>query len=158
MIIIKNKASIEKMHNAGKILSGIFEQLPNVILVGTSTSAIDSWIEKELLKNGLVSKMKGYMGYKHVSCISLNDEVVHGVPADSKIIKKGDLVKIDVCASLKGYCADMARCFFVGETSQEIKKLVEVAQNALNAGIRAIFLKRIMYNWLMPNLKMYPDN
>jgi len=135
MIIIKNKASIEKMHNAGKLLSEIFEQLPNVILVGTSTLVIDSWIEKELLKNGLVSKMKGYMGYKHVSCISLNDEVVHGVPTDSKIVKQGDLVKIDVCASLKGYCADMARCFFVGESSKEIKQLVEIAKRALDAGI-----------------------
>lgn len=135
MITIKNKASIEKMHNAGKLLSEIFKQLPGQLLVGTSTLAIDSWIEKEMVKNGLVSKMKGYMGYKHVSCISLNDEVVHGVPSDSKIIKNGDLVKIDVCVSLKGYCADMARCFFVGDVSQELKKLVEVAQKALDAGI-----------------------
>ena len=69
------------------------------------------------------------MGYKHVSCISVNDEVVHGVPMQIKLLKDGDLVKVDVCASLEGYCADMARCFFVGEVVRcKLKKLVDVAQ------------------------------
>lgn len=135
MITIKNKASLDKMYIAGQMLSEIFQQVHEVIIVGTTTLAIDLWFESELIKRGLVPKCKGYMGYKHATCISVNDEVVHGVPNAAKILKKGDLVKVDVCASFKGYCADMARCFFVEEPSPEIKLLVEVAQKALDAGI-----------------------
>ncbi len=64
-------------------------------------------------KNKLISSTKGYLGkYKHSSCISVNDEVVHGVPKEDMKIAQGDLVKIDVCASYDGYCADMASSFF----------------------------------------------
>src|SRR5689334_6158377 len=77
------------------------------------------------------------MGYKHVSCISLNDEVVHGVPDSKKIIAKGDLVKIDVCAAYQGYCADMARSFIMSTDSENggLRSLVEVANAALDKGI-----------------------
>lgn len=140
MIIIKNKAAIEKMHTAGKLLSEIFEHLPAIITTGTNTLEIDLWFEKELSKRGLVPKCKGYMGYKYSTCIAVNDEVVHGVPSLSKILKKGDLVKVDVCAAYKGYCADMARCFFVEQPlSDQVVKLVEIAQKALDAGIKKAY-------------------
>ena len=71
--------------------------------------------------------MKGYAGYKYVSCISINDEVVHGVPLPTRIFKDGDLVKVDVCASYNGYCADMARPFLLVLCHQKLKNLVEVA-------------------------------
>lgn len=75
------------------------------------------------------------MGYRHVSCISVNDVVVHGVPHADCILQLGDLVKIDVCASWNGYCADMARSFFVGQSSEQAQKLVDVAYQALKKGI-----------------------
>jgi methionyl aminopeptidase len=84
----------------------------------------------------LVSQTKGYKGYKHVCCISINDEVVHGVPDAKKILREGDLVKVDVCAALDGYCADMTRCFFVGASgSDEARRLVDTAYAALDKGI-----------------------
>lgn len=136
MIIIKNKASIAKMEEAGRRLAEIFDCLALVLVPGVSTLEIDTLISKELISRELVSKTKGYMGYQHVSCISLNDEVVHGVPAKTTIIKVGDLVKIDICASYNGYCADMARSFFVGgELDDKVRKFVSVAQRALNKGI-----------------------
>jgi methionyl aminopeptidase len=135
MIMIKNKTSIRKMHQAGQLLAGIFEELETFIRPGIHTSEIDSWIEKKIKEKGLVSRMKGYMGYKHVSCISVNDEVVHGIPHKDKVLKKGDLVKIDICASWQGYCADMARSLFIGDVDTKIKKLVSVAQQALDKGI-----------------------
>lgn len=137
MIIIKNKASIRKMEEAGRLLSEIFLEAKNVVRPGVSTSDLDSWIATELQRRDLVAKTKGYMGYKHSSCISVNDEVVHGVPSNRKLLKQGDLVKIDVCASWKGYCADMARCFFVGGVSNQERnhKLVEIANLALLAGV-----------------------
>ena len=135
MIHIKNKLSIQKMAHAGSLLSEILSAVEQEIRPGVSTAAIDTWIEQQLQKKGLVSSVKGYCGYRHVSCISLNDEVVHGIPQSDRFMQLGDLVKIDVCASWNGYCADMARSFFVGQPSDQAKKLVEVAQQALKAGI-----------------------
>ncbi|MFC1845746.1 type I methionyl aminopeptidase [Candidatus Dependentiae bacterium] len=137
MITIKNKSSLAKMEKAGRLLSEMFEELSSLISPGITTLEIDTWIEKQLRSKGLVARAKGYRGYKHVSCISVNDAVIHGVPSSELRLKSGDLVKIDVIASWKGYCADMARSFFVdGVASEDIKKFVDVAQRALNKGIK----------------------
>ena len=135
MISIKNQMAIEKMKTAGSLLSELVNNIHTIIQPGISTLEIDNWITGELLKRNLVSKAKGYMGYPCTSCISVNDEVVHGIPSKAKILVLGDLVKIDICASWKGYCADMARCFFVGNSSKESQKLVDVTQVALDKGI-----------------------
>ena len=135
MIYIKNKLSIQTMARAGELLLTILDSVKQKIVPGISTAEIDMWIENQLQESNLISCTKGYMGYQHVSCIAINDEVVHGVPRKTTILKTGDLVKIDVCASWNGYCADMARSFFVGEPFEEAKKLVEVAKQALNRGI-----------------------
>ena len=138
MISIKNKLARGKMEQAGMLLATIFQELPQHINVGVSTLALDSWIAQQLAAKGLVSHMKGYHGYPHVSCISLNDEVVHALPKAEKILKCGDFVKIDVCASWKGYCADMARSFFVENGDATLSALQEGALNALNKGIDAM--------------------
>jgi methionyl aminopeptidase len=137
MISIKNKSSISKMEQAGKLLLQIFDEIRSLIKPGVSTLEIDTTIAQELQKRNLVSKSKGYKGYRHVSCISINDEVVHGVPSAQKILKNGDLVKVDVCASWNDYCADMARAYFVGDSNELATKLVAVAQRALDKGIAA---------------------
>lgn len=135
MITIKNKASVQKMTEAGQKLAQLFHDLAPLVKAGISTAKLDQWIAQELKRLDLQSKMKGYMGYGHVSCISINDVVVHGVPSDEVFLKDGDMVKIDVCASWKGYCADMARIFFVGTVTGEVKKLASVAQAALDKAI-----------------------
>ncbi len=135
MVTIKNKLSLQKMETAGKLLVEIFDEVALLIKPDVTAFAIDHAIEKLILKKGLVSRTKGYMGYKHASCISINDEVVHGVPSDQKLLKDGDLVKIDVCASWSGYCADMARSFYVGSMPESVKQFVSNAQRALNKGI-----------------------
>ena len=138
MIAIKNKASIKKMETAGGLLAAILEDISELIKPGVSTLQLDQWIELELKKKGLLSRTKGYMGYQHSCCISVNDEVVHGVPHKDKLLQEGDLVKVDVCASWKGYCADMARCFLVGKAvnnADQIKKMVDVANKALRIGV-----------------------
>lgn len=135
MIVIKSKGSIRKMEQAGSFLLEIFDEIAPLIKAGVSTLELDKEIEKRIAQKGLVSRTKGYMGYRHASCISLNDEVVHGVPSLKKKLQNGDLVKIDVCASWQGYCADMARSFYVGTMSQEVERFVKNAQRALNKGI-----------------------
>jgi methionyl aminopeptidase len=135
VIIIKNKSALQKMEIAGQKLAKIFEILAPEVIQGVSTLQLDQLVVSELKKAGLVSRCKGYLGYQHVSCISVNDEVVHGVPRKETVLKTGDLVKIDICASWKGYCGDMARCFFVGTGSEKALKLVSVAKQALDKGI-----------------------
>lgn len=140
MITIKNKAAIAKMEEAGKRLAAIFVDLPMIIRPGITTLEIDAWIERKQKEADLVSKSKGYKGYKHVSCISVNDEVVHGMPTDRKILHDGDLLKVDVCASWNDYCADMARAMFVGSSTPEQQKFVDVAYRALDKGIAQAFV------------------
>lgn len=135
MIIIKNKAAIAKMETAGRLLNDVFTVVMPQVAVGMSTSDVDALVQKELAARKLVSQSKGYMGYKHVSCISRNDEVVHGVPRKDAIIKDGDLITLDVCAAWEGYCADMARSWFVGKENKKGQELIAVAQSALNKGI-----------------------
>lgn len=134
MIPIKNKIAIQKMETAGLFIAEIFELLKEKVVAGKTTLEINALIEKELKKRSLVSSTKGYKGYKFVSCISVNDEVVHGLPSE-RVLLDGDLVKVDICASWKGYCADSARCFFVGSPSAIVGKLAQVARSALDKGI-----------------------
>lgn len=138
MITIKNKRALEKMSTAGQHLSKMFKDLETVIKPGVSTLAVDTWIADRLKTDGLVSMSKGYRGYQHVSCISVNDEVVHGVPRPDRILKEGDVVKVDVCASWQGYAADMARCYILGSVSSQVRKLIEVAYTALDKGIEQV--------------------
>lgn len=134
--MIKSKDAIFKMKTAGKLLAEIFEMVPSVIKPGVTTLMIDQWIATQLKNNNLVSQSKGYMGYKHVSCISVNHVVVHGVPSSQVVLKQGDLVKVDVCAAWKGYCADMARAYIVDmQPTVEMSKFITTAQQALQAGI-----------------------
>lgn len=139
MIFIKNISAIQKMIEAGKRLSGIFQELSLIVVHGKRALDIDYWIEKKLESQSLRTAMKGYHGYRYVSCISFNDEVVHGVPSANKIVKDGDLVKIDVCAAFQGYCADMARPFFVGTgMSSQVHDFISVARQSLVAGTEKI--------------------
>ena len=136
MITIKNKSALAKMEQAGKLLLEVMHDVAALLKPGVSTLEIDTWIEKELRAKGLVPRTKGYSGYKHASFISVNDGLIHGVPHADLILQDGDLVKIDVIASWKGYCADMARMFFVGAApSEAIETFVAVAQRALDKGI-----------------------
>ncbi len=89
MIALKDERSIELMARAGRLLAGLFQQLPQVITSGVSTHDVDAWIDEELVRRGLVSQSKGYHGYRHASCISVNDAVVHGVPHRRKKIAEG---------------------------------------------------------------------
>jgi methionyl aminopeptidase len=135
MIIIKDKCAIDKMREAGKRLASVFENIAPLIKQGLTSLDLDIEIERQLIQLELRSESKGYCGYRHVSCISFNEEVVHGVPTSKQVIKMGDIIKVDVCASWKGYCADMARFFAIGTPSKKVQKFLQVAQESLDLGI-----------------------
>lgn len=137
-MLIKNKAAIDKMRIAGGLLAKILSEIDENIKPGVSTFEIDEVIEVKMRNFGLKPECKGYAGYRHATCISINDGVVHGVPSKNVVLKAGDFVKIDVVGSFKGYCADIARFFFVGEVSEEVKKIAEVSELALKKAIEII--------------------
>lgn len=137
MIKIKNKRALENMRIAGERLAKIFENVADIITPGMTTGELDRRIDSLIREQGLRPECLGYGGYKHATCISVNDVIVHGVPSDLKM-KNGDCVKVDTVVSYKGWCADMARCFYVGEVRPEIKKLVGTAQAALDKAIEMI--------------------
>lgn len=105
MIVLKDALALAKMRTAGALLAEMFDGMSVVVKEGASTASIDVWIAQWLSLHGLISKTKGYQGYRHVSCVSVNDEVVHGIPRSLKLLVPGDLVKVDVCASWSGYSA-----------------------------------------------------
>jgi methionyl aminopeptidase len=138
MIVIKNKQAVSKMAQAGELLAPIVrEACANIAKPGVTTGFVDAWIEQAIRSAGMVPRVKGYRGYQHATCISINDVIVHGIPSSLKMLQEGDLVTIDVCASWSGYCVDMARSFFVGGVNNaEAKNLHDVAYVALDAGIK----------------------
>lgn len=137
-IIIKNRATLDKMRSGGRLLAEVMETLSDMLRPGISTLEIDFYIEKKMRSAGLVPVCKGYAGYKHATCISLNNVVVHGVPAKEIVLKSGDFVKIDVVGSYKNYCVDMARYYFIGDVKPVVKRLAAVAQDALDKAISKI--------------------
>jgi methionyl aminopeptidase len=137
-IVLKNKSAITKMHFAGQALAQIMQEVFSLIKPGVNTLEIDVFIEKRMVHMGLKPVCKGYGGYCFASCISLNDVVVHGIPSKEVILKSGDFVKIDIVGSYKGYCADIARYFFVGDIHPVAQRMAHVAQSALDAAISKI--------------------
>jgi len=137
-MLIKNKIAIEKMRIAGNRLAMILKEIEPAVIAGVSTWDLDRQIEEKMRKSQLNPECKGYAGYKHATCISLSDGIVHGIPSKDLILKSGDFVKIDVVGSYKGYCADMTRYFFVGVVSQTVKRMAVTAQQALDEAIELV--------------------
>ncbi len=119
----------------GQKLASLFGQISFSYLIGKSTYDIDLYIADLMYKFGLKSCCKGYKKYPGSSCISVNNELVHGVPSLEKIIKETDKVTIDICVSYNNFCADAARTYAFFENNSLYKAMHECANNSLNAGI-----------------------
>ncbi|MBM3887106.1 type I methionyl aminopeptidase [Candidatus Dependentiae bacterium] len=137
-IQLKNKVAIDKMRTAGKRLASVLKEIESLVVPGISTWELDAAIEDRMKVLSLKPVCKGYGSYKHATCISVNEVVVHGIPSKDGILKSGDFVKIDVVGSFENYCADMARPFFVGSVDNRVHKLATVAQNALDKAIAMV--------------------
>lgn len=127
------------MRTAGHALAAIMQEAIALVQPGVSTGEIDALIEKRMRSAGLVPACKGYSGYHHASCISINEIVVHGIPSKEAILSRGDCVSIDMVGAFKGYHADMARTVIVGDGgTKNRKKMVAVAQQSLDIGLAII--------------------
>ena len=138
MIHLKNSAQITAMKDAGRITGEALLVARDMVRPGVSTFEIDQAIRRHIEKCKAVPAFLGYGGFPASACISVNDEVIHGIPSKKRILKEGDIVKIDTGAIYKGYVGDSARTIPVGEVSVEAKKLIEVTRNSFWKGIEAL--------------------
>lgn len=123
------------MREAGKVCGQILRDLADIIKPGISTLEIDRFVEKTVREHGMTAAEKGYCGYPASVCVSINDEVVHGIPSKKRHLREGDIVSCDLVVEYKGYMADAARTYPVGEVSPEAMHLIETAERAFFNGI-----------------------
>ncbi|MBR5489184.1 MAG: type I methionyl aminopeptidase [Firmicutes bacterium] len=136
MIIIKSKQELELMREAGKVTALILRELEQFMKPGVATIEIDRFVEKTVKEHGMIAAEKGYCGYPASICVSINDEVVHGIPSEDRILQDGDIVSVDLVVEHKGYMADAARTYGVGNISEKAKRLIETAERAFFEGMK----------------------
>lgn len=135
-VSIKSPREIELMREAGKILGKVYKEIANEIKPGVSTYTIDKIGEEIIRSYGCIPEEKGYEGYPASFCVSVNNQVVHGIPSKNKILRDGDIVSLDTVLSYKGYMADAARTYGVGEVSKEAQQLMDVTKQSFFEGIK----------------------
>ena len=138
MIQLKTPAQIEKMKEPGKITGESLLYAKELLHEGISTKEIDEKIRRFIEKHGGKPAFLNYHGFPGSACISVNDEVIHGIPSHKKILKNGDIVKIDVGVIKNGFVGDSAATFAVGEISQEAQRLIDVTRQSFFEAIKAI--------------------
>ena len=135
MIQLKNPLQIKEMKEAGRITGEALLVARENIREGISTLELDKIIRNHIEKSGAKPSFLGYHGFPGSACISVNDEVIHGIPSKKRILREGDIVKIDVGAFYKGYHGDAARTIAVGKVSEDAEKLIRVTRDSFFAGV-----------------------
>ncbi len=135
MIKIKNNQEIALMREAGKITAGALELAATLVKPGVSLIHIDSEIHRFITSHGATPSFLHYNGFPASACISVNDEVIHGIPG-KRLLTEGDIVKVDVGACYKGYHGDAARTLFCGEVSEDAKRLERITRESFFEGIK----------------------
>ncbi len=134
MVIFKSNEEISKIRKASQIVARTLEVLSQHVQPGVTTRELDAVAESEIRKAGAVPAFKGYKGFPATLCVSVNEEVVHGIPSNRKV-KEGDIVSLDLGAIWDGFYGDAARSFVVGQPVEQVKKLVDVTEKSLMLGI-----------------------
>ena len=135
-VTIKSPRELELMREAGKILAKVHEQLGKELKPGMTTLEIDRLGEEMIRSYGCEPSFKNYCGYPASVCVSIDEEVVHGIPCKDKIIQEGDIVSLDIGVIHKGYHSDAARTHAVGEISKEAKLLIERTRQSFFEGMK----------------------
>jgi methionyl aminopeptidase len=134
MIYLKSPSEIGIIEANGRILIECFELVGRMLAAGVTRKDIDGAVERLIVERGAEPAFKGFQGYPAATCISIDDEVVHGIP-DDRVFEEGQIAGIDIGVVKDGYYADAARTFPVGRISQQAQKLMRVTREALDAGI-----------------------
>lgn len=134
-VTIKSAVEIEKMRRAGRLLARVHEELAKVVRPGVSTKELDVICEELIRGCGGTPNFLNYEGYPASVCVSVNEEVVHGIPREDRILREGDIVSLDTGLIYEGYHSDAARTYGVGQISREAEKLIEVTRECFFQGI-----------------------
>ena len=137
MIVCRSAAELEKMRAAGRLVGEVLTALSARVAPGVTTADLDEIAERIIADAGAIPAFKGYHGYPATICASINEEVIHGIPSGHRILQEGDIISIDVGASLDGYFGDSAVTLPVGQVSEEAATLLRVTEESLYKAIDA---------------------
>ena len=138
MILLKSPQEISKMEKANRIVAEVLEEVKERVRPGVETRELDELAEEGCRRHGVEPAFKGYRGYPRSICVSVNEEIVHGIPGP-RLVKDGDLVSLDFGVRYDGYYGDAALTVPVGEVSPEARKLLAATQESLDAAIAQVF-------------------
>lgn len=138
MVTVKSAHEIELMRKANQIVRDTLELVGREIKAGMTTAQVDKLVYDYITSCGAKPSFLGYEGYPASACVSINEEVVHGIPSPRRFIEEGDIVSVDVGSIYKGYNGDAARTFMIGQVSEEKKKLVEVTRECVQLGLEQV--------------------
>lgn len=136
MISLKSKNEIETIAEASRILKEVFREVEKAVRPGMMTEDLDQIAEEVIRKEGGLPAFKGYRGFPKTACISVNEQVVHGIPGPRKLLE-GDILSFDIGAKVEGYFADAARTWPIGNVPEKVKKLIDTARLSFQAGLEA---------------------
>ena len=139
-IVCKSPAELEKMRRAGHVVREVLDAVQAAVAPGVTTMDLEHVAEKKMQELGGTAAFKGYNGYPCVLCTSLNDEIIHGIPSEKRMLQEGDIISLDFGAVVDGYYGDSAITVPVGEVKPELKKLMEVTQAALERAIEKMLI------------------
>ena len=137
-IHLKSAQEIEKMRHSGKIVATVLKKIASFVKPGMTTAYLDEYAEQRIRELGATPSFKGYYGFPGSICVCLNHEVVHGIPSAKKIIRKGDLLKVDTGAYCDGFHGDSCITIAVGKVSKPAAKLMKIAEECLYKGIEQV--------------------
>lgn len=137
MIVLKTGRELSVMREACRISAGALQLVGKAIEPGVTTAELDKIAENYIRSKGAVPNFKNYQGYPATACISVNNEVIHGIPSRKRVIKQGDIVSVDLGALFNGYHGDNAATFACGDVSEEAKRLMDATRESLYEGIKA---------------------
>lgn len=135
MIVCKSPDEIERMRAANQLVAEILERLQAMVAPGVSTADLDAFVEREVRAAGAEPAFKGYRGFPASLCASINDEVVHGIPSRTRVLKEGDIVSLDMGVRLDGFFGDSAVTVPVGRVGERVQRLLAVTREALEKGV-----------------------
>lgn len=136
--IIKTPQQIKKIKESAKINIAVLDYVSEHIKAGISTEEINQWVHNLTIKMGGIPAPLNYEGFPKSVCTSINNEVCHGIPSENIILKDGDIINVDCSTELDGYFSDSSRMFCIGNVSEENRRLVEVARQSLQEGLKAV--------------------
>lgn len=136
MIVLKSPEEIELMKTAAGVTAGILYDLYDFVKPGISTEDINRFVENRILAENMVPSFKGYNGFPASACVSINEEVVHGIPRKDRILNEGDIVSIDIGATYEGFVSDAARTYAVGNVSDEAAHIIKTCRESFFDGVK----------------------